>query len=83
MKKEFLKRAGLLNLGSGFGMAVLLLGLSFSGCEQGCGFGDEPQPDPLLCNTEVTVETAGCASGVFQSRWFKRGGMRVVTIENI
>jgi hypothetical protein len=69
MKKPSLKILAALRAGRGMGLLALLLAATLSSCEKGCG--DDPRPEPNVCNTEVTVATATCGGGAFQSNWFK------------
>ncbi|MFC5272374.1 hypothetical protein [Adhaeribacter terreus] len=69
MKKDILKRNFLPKLRRSFLLPALFLAAVSTGCERSCT--DDPAPGNQACTTEVTVESAGCASGAFQSRWFK------------
>lgn len=70
MKKQFYKFLASLRSGRGIAVMAFLLSATLSSCERGCNDGD-PEPGTFSCNTEVTVESAGCAGGAFHSRWFK------------
>ena len=82
MKDHLLKLIQILNLPRIMAMSVLLLGTTLTSCEKGCG--DEPIPGDSNCATEVTAESAGCATGAFQNLWLKRdNGEWLQPFENI
>ena len=69
MKEHFLNLNQIKNLPRILAISVLLLGTTLTSCEQSCG--EEPAPGDSNCSTEVTAQSAGCASGAFQNYWFK------------
>lgn len=69
MKTSFLKSTKYLNLPRVAGLAILLLGATFTACENGCKPGSEPEP---VCSEHVTVVAAGCAAtGEFKNLWLQ------------
>ena len=54
----------------GIALLAFLVTASLSGCVRSC-YDEDVVPSNLQCETLVTVESAGCASGAFQNQWLK------------